>query len=138
MSRKSEDAGFTLVELLVVIIILGVLAAIAIPSFMNQREKAWRKAAVSDLRNAAVVMETYFDETGTYLPVGALTPGLTEPFTFRTSGGSEGDVEVFLPVAGMTTATEYCLEADHIKIAGTGTADYHLDSHEGRPAPGPC
>ena len=70
MSDRWREDGFTLIELLVVIIILGVLAAIAIPSFLNQREKAWRKAAVSDLRSAAVVMENFFDDQGTYLAGG--------------------------------------------------------------------
>jgi type IV pilus assembly protein PilA len=137
-SDRRRDAGFSLIELLVVVIIIGILAAIAVPTFMNQREKSWRKAAISDLRNAAVVMESFFDDQGTYLTVGATAPGVTPPYQFHMSGDSSGNVEVSLPVAGITTATRYCLEADHIKLNGAGTADYHMDSLEGRPGPGPC
>jgi hypothetical protein len=70
--------------------------------------------------------------------VGAIQPGVTPPYTFHASGDASGNVEVSLPVAGITTATRYCLEADHIKLNGPGTADYHMDSLEGRPGPGPC
>jgi type IV pilus assembly protein PilA len=138
MSERWREDGFTLIELLVVVIIIGVLAGIAIPSFLNQREKAWRTAAISDLRSAAVIMENFFDDQGTYLAVGPIQPGVTPPYTFHTSGDASGNVEVSLPVAGITTSTRYCLEADHIKLNGAGTADFHMDSREGRPGPGPC
>jgi type IV pilus assembly protein PilA len=63
-----SEAGFTLVELLVVMLILGLLAAIAIPSFFNQRDKAKDASAKEAVRTAETAMETYStDHNGSYL-----------------------------------------------------------------------
>jgi type IV pilus assembly protein PilA len=59
----SEESGFTLVELLVVMLILGILAAIAIPSFFNQRDKARDADAKTAVRTAQTAVETYASET---------------------------------------------------------------------------
>ena len=68
----NSEAGFTLVELLVVMLILGLLAAIAIPSFFNQRDKAKDASAKEMAHTAQTAMETYAtDNGGVYTGVDA-------------------------------------------------------------------
>jgi type IV pilus assembly protein PilA len=65
--RSGSESGFTLVELLVVMLILGLLAAIAIPSFFNQRDKAKDADAKEAVRTAQTALETYAtDNDGFY------------------------------------------------------------------------
>jgi type IV pilus assembly protein PilA len=60
-SRPGE-AGFSLVELLVVILIVGILAAIAIPVFVHQRDKGFDTDAKANAKNAVTAMESCFIE----------------------------------------------------------------------------
>jgi type IV pilus assembly protein PilA len=63
---NKPNAGFTLIELLLVVAIIGLLAAIAIPQFIAYRTRAIDTQMKSDLKNAAMAMESYFAEFKIY------------------------------------------------------------------------
>lgn len=63
--RRRERGGFTLIEVLVVVAIVGILAMIAIPRYADSRSQAFKSAAISDLRNLSTSQELYWtDDTG--------------------------------------------------------------------------
>ncbi len=64
--RKLNKKGFTLIELMIVIAIIGILAAIAIPQFSAYRTRSYNSAAKADIRNAATAQEAYQVDEQTY------------------------------------------------------------------------
>jgi len=65
-TMKKNQKGFTLIELLIVVAIIAILAAIAIPQFSAYRVKAYNAAAEADIRNLKTALEAFYADAQQY------------------------------------------------------------------------
>jgi type IV pilus assembly protein PilA len=119
-----EESGFTLVELLVVMLILGLLAAIAIPAFFNQRDKAKDSGAKEMARTAETAMETYAtDNNGVYTgstPAALnaiensinITSSTTDPYLSAAAAAGTGGKGWTLTVTSGATSNTFTIARD--------------------------
>ena len=102
LDGKTEE-GFTLIELMVVVLIIAILLAIAIPSFLGARGKAQDRAAQSNVRNALTAEKTFFTDQQVYSSLSSELRLIEPSLTYVASGVSAGAKEVQVLVGNVTT-----------------------------------
>jgi len=106
--RRESDEGFTLIELMVVVLIIAILLAIAVPTFLGARQRAQARAAQSNVRQGFSSAKVFFTDNETYTSAGATTglQAIEPSLTFNTTGVSATNNKViFVQVADTASPT---------------------------------
>ena len=113
---RGNSQGFTLIELMIVIAIIGILAAIAIPNFIAYRNKAYCSSAESDANSVAATLADYFaipenttlptaTDVGTYLDYQLSNKGGQN--TVTVDGSADGTISIYVTDASHRCDTAY-------------------------------
>jgi type IV pilus assembly protein PilA len=128
-SRRDSEEGFTLIELMVVVLIIAILIAIAIPTFLGARQRAQDRAAQSSLRNGLTAAKTLFTDHEDYTDASPAALGTTEPsLTFVDASTASTDPNTLsvdnssttvIVIAGLSKSQKCFYISDDVTGPGT-------------------
>lgn len=128
--NQANNKGFTLTELLIVVAVIGILAAISIPTYLGVQKRGARTEAISNLQNIRLLLEQYYAENGCYYKTGA-TPVCTNATRtgvsqLQQNASSQPYLPGFKPIDITTDPTEarlhYAYSITTSTTAGQGAA----------------
>ena len=97
---QRDDEGFTLIELMVVVLIIAILIAIAIPTFLGARERAQDRAAQSDIRNAFTAEKVVYTDNQVYTTNVATLTGIEPSLEFTNAATVTDNGTVYVALSG--------------------------------------
>lgn len=122
--RKTNQKGFTIIELLVVIVIIGILVALTLPNLFSAQARGRDSERKNELKNAQQKLESYFNDNDAY-PADLATAGVTGD----EAQGPRGDSYVYAPAADNQSYTLRAdLENDGDKDAIDANGTYEIQS----------
>lgn len=122
--RRNQARGFTLVEVMIVVAIIAILAAIAVPQYSDYVLRSKVSEAVSNLGQHRVRLEQFFQDNRTYT-------GGAAPWACGSTAPTASDTKYFT-LTCTSTATTYTITATGIAAQGTGGFTYTLDETNAR------
>jgi len=112
---RNEESGFSLIELMIVVLIIGILIGIALPVFLGARQRAQDRAAASNLRTGLAAALTYFAQTTDWDGFDAVEADLAESNLDWIDGGD--------PAVGQISIVEHA-DWNLLLVARSGSGTY--------------